>query len=64
MKNLKGIGLLLLANLLIFVTLSITVPILINFVLPMCGRTKLIKIGTVGEGFPPKKWLYPFPSLG
>jgi len=37
MKNVKGIGLLILANLLIFATLSITVPIVINFVLPMFG---------------------------
>jgi len=37
MKWLKGIGLLLIANILIMVTLSITVPIVINVVLPMFG---------------------------
>jgi len=35
MKRMKGIGLLLLANILIFVTLSISVPILVFFVLPI-----------------------------
>lgn len=37
MKWLKGIGLLLITNILIMVTLSITVPIVINVVLPMFG---------------------------
>ncbi len=37
MKSLKGIGLLLIANVLIFVTLSITFNILVNFVLPALG---------------------------
>ncbi len=37
MRSFKGIGLLILANILIFVTLSITVPILINIVLPLFG---------------------------
>jgi heat shock protein HtpX len=37
MKWLKGIGLLLIANILIMVTLSITVPIVINIILPMFG---------------------------
>ena len=37
MKWLKGIGLLLIANILIMVTLSITVPIVINVILPMFG---------------------------
>jgi heat shock protein HtpX len=37
MKWLKGIGLLLIANVLIFVTLSITFNILVNFVLPAFG---------------------------
>ncbi|GJL62175.1 MAG: protease HtpX [Nitrospirales bacterium] len=37
MKNLKGIGLLLLANILIFVTLSITFTVLSEFVLPAFG---------------------------
>lgn len=37
MKSMKGIFLLLVANILIMVTLSITVPILINVVLPMFG---------------------------
>lgn len=37
MKSLKGIGLLLVANILIMVTLSITVPIVINVILPMFG---------------------------
>lgn len=37
MKWLKGIGLLLIANILIMVTLSITVPIVINVLLPMFG---------------------------
>jgi heat shock protein HtpX len=37
MKSLKGIGLLLIANVLIFVTLSITFHILVNFVLPALG---------------------------
>ena len=37
MKSLKGIGLLLIANLLIYLTLSITVQVLINVVLPAFG---------------------------
>ena len=37
MRSLKGIGLLILANILIFVTLSVTVPILINVILPLFG---------------------------
>jgi len=37
MKNFKGIGLLLLANILIFVTLSITYTILADFILPSFG---------------------------
>jgi len=37
MKWMKGIGLLLIANILIMVTLSLTVPILINVILPMFG---------------------------
>jgi len=37
MKWLKGIGLLLITNILIMVTLSITVPIVINVMLPMFG---------------------------
>jgi len=37
MKKFKGIGLLLLSNILIIVTLSITIPIIINFVLPILG---------------------------
>lgn len=37
MKWLKGIGLLLIANILIMVTLSLTIPILINVILPMFG---------------------------
>jgi heat shock protein HtpX len=37
MKWMKGIFLLLAANILIMVTLSLTVPILINVVLPMFG---------------------------
>jgi len=37
MKWMKGIGLLLIANILIMVTLSITVPIVINVILPMFG---------------------------
>ncbi|MDZ4733276.1 MAG: protease HtpX [Nitrospirota bacterium] len=37
MKWLKGISLLLIANILIMVTLSLTVPILINIILPMFG---------------------------
>ncbi len=37
MKNLKGIGLLLLSNILIFITLSITFTILSNVVLPAFG---------------------------
>jgi heat shock protein HtpX len=37
MKRMKGIFLLLAANILIMVTLSITVPILINVILPMFG---------------------------
>jgi len=37
MKNLKGIGLLLLANILIFATLSITFTVLSEFVLPAFG---------------------------
>ncbi|GJL50886.1 protease HtpX [Candidatus Nitrospira salsa] len=37
MKNLKGIGLLLLANILIFVTLSITFTVLSEFILPAFG---------------------------
>jgi heat shock protein HtpX len=37
MKWLKGIGLLLISNILIMVTLSITVPIVINVILPMFG---------------------------
>ncbi|HSE57395.1 MAG TPA: protease HtpX [Nitrospiraceae bacterium] len=37
MKSLKGIVLLLAANILIMVTLSITVPIVINVILPMFG---------------------------
>jgi len=37
MKWMKGMGLLLVANILIMVTLSLTVPILINVILPMFG---------------------------
>src|SRR5437016_13939840 len=37
MKWMKGMFLLLAANILIMVTLSLTVPLLINFVLPMFG---------------------------
>ncbi len=37
MKWFKGIGLLLIANILIMVTLSVTVPIVINVILPMFG---------------------------
>lgn len=37
MKSLKGIGLLLIANILIMITLWITAPLLINVVLPMFG---------------------------
>ncbi len=37
MKWMKGIGLLLIANILIMVTLSITVPIVIDVILPMFG---------------------------
>lgn len=37
MKRLKGIGLLLIANVLIFVTLSVSFNILVNFVLPAFG---------------------------
>ena len=37
MKSLKGIGLLLIANVLIYLTLSITVRVLINVVLPAFG---------------------------
>jgi heat shock protein HtpX len=37
MKKLKGIGLLLIANVLIFVTLSVSFNILVNFVLPAFG---------------------------
>jgi heat shock protein HtpX len=37
MKWLKGVGLLLIANILIMVTLSITIPIVINVILPMFG---------------------------
>lgn len=37
MKWMKGIGLLLVANILIMVTLSITVPIVVNVILPMFG---------------------------
>ena len=37
MKKFKGIGLLLLSNILIIITLSITIPIIINFVLPILG---------------------------
>ncbi|MFY4728780.1 protease HtpX [Nitrospira sp. BLG_2] len=37
MKWMKGIGLLLVANILIMVTLSITVPIVINVILPLFG---------------------------
>ncbi len=37
MKWMKGMGLLLFANILIMVTLSVTVPILINVILPMFG---------------------------
>lgn len=37
MKSLKGIGLLLIANILIMLTLWITAPLLINVVLPMFG---------------------------
>src|SRR5256886_6641334 len=37
MKWLKGVGLLLIANVLIFVTLSITFHVLVNFVLPAFG---------------------------
>ena len=37
MKWMKGMGLLLVANILIMVTLSITVPIVINVILPMFG---------------------------
>jgi heat shock protein HtpX len=37
MKSLKGIGLLLIANFLIMITLWITAPLLINVILPMVG---------------------------
>ena len=37
MKSLKGIGLLLIANVLIYLTLSITVRVLVNVVLPSFG---------------------------
>jgi heat shock protein HtpX len=37
MKSMKGIGLLLIANILIMVTISITAPIVINVILPMFG---------------------------
>jgi heat shock protein HtpX len=37
MKWLKGVGLLLIANILIMVTLSLTIPIVINVILPMFG---------------------------
>ena len=37
MKWMKGMFLLLAANILIMVTLSLTVPLLINIVLPMFG---------------------------
>ncbi|MDH3771563.1 MAG: protease HtpX, partial [Nitrospirota bacterium] len=37
MKKLKGIGLLLLANILIFITLSISFTVLSEFVLPAFG---------------------------
>ena len=37
MKWLKGVGLLLIANILIMVTLSITISIVINVFLPMFG---------------------------
>ena len=37
MKKMKGIGLLLLANILVFITLSITFTILSEFVLPAFG---------------------------
>ena len=37
MKWMKGMFLLLAANILIMVTLSLTVPLLINFILPMFG---------------------------
>ena len=58
MKWLKGIGLLLIANILIMVTLSITVPIVINVILPMFGidvrgsvdLTSLVWAGMFGFG--------------
>src|SRR5512146_1290505 len=37
MKSLKGMGLLLISNILIMLTLSLTVPIVINVILPMFG---------------------------
>ena len=37
MKSLKGIGLLLISNILIYLTLSITVRVLVNVVLPAFG---------------------------
>jgi heat shock protein HtpX len=37
MRSFRGIGLLLIANILIFVTLSITFTVLVNFVLPAFG---------------------------
>jgi len=58
MKWLKGIGLLLIANILIMVTLSITIPIVINVILPMFGidvrgsvdLTSLVWAGMFGFG--------------
>ena len=37
MKSMKGIGLLLISNILIYLTLSITVRVLVNVVLPAFG---------------------------
>ncbi len=52
MKWMKGMFLLLAANILIMVTLSLTVPLLINIVLPMfgidlqgVGRPQLVSLG-------------------
>jgi len=58
MKWLKGVGLLLIANILIMVTLSITIPIVINVILPMFGvdvrgsvdLTSLVWAGMFGFG--------------
>ncbi len=57
-KKLKGIGLLLLANVLIFVTLSLTFPLLLNVVLPALGidvrgsvdQTQLVWAMLIGFG--------------